>query len=116
MQVVKKINKLVQEINVSKYDALNEKNIKEDIDLGNEGKYDGDQSIKNINIRLIGDKESFYFHVNTKQLDKTAISQQEMDNLYNWIIKEDTLSYAVNCNDKSKIILIRKSILFVAAK
>lgn len=116
MQVIKKFNKIVQELNLPKDDTLDEKNIEENIDLDNDCKSDSSKNVESVSIRLIDSRENFYFHVNNKQLDRTAISQEEMDCLYDWLTKENTTSYAVTCNDKTKIILIRNSILYVAAK
>lgn len=116
MQVTKKLNKLAQDLNLSRNSMVEEKEIEDNIDLHNECDDATNRHMKNVSITLMGDRESFYFHVNNKQVDKTAISQEELDELYNWLIRENTSSHAVTCNDKSQVILIRNSILFAGAR
>ncbi|NRT34112.1 hypothetical protein BJV38_003302 [Clostridium beijerinckii] len=69
-----------------------------------------------IKIILRENRGSLAFHVNEEQINKSSISQQEMDLLYDWFLNGNLPSHIVTCNDKTKMILIRNSILYAEAK
>lgn len=68
-----------------------------------------------IKIILRDNNGSLRFNV-SDQKTKSSISQQEMNSLCDWFTKENFASHVVTCNDQSKIILIKNSILYVEGK
>lgn len=72
--------------------------------------------MEKLNIIFANNSGNIDFHTNEQDTRRRRITDQEMESLYNWLVKEECQSHVVTCNDETKIILIRNSISYVACK
>lgn len=72
--------------------------------------------MKSITIIFTNNSGSLDFYASKQEKRRLRITDQEMEYLYNWLVKEECQSHIVTCNDETKIILIRNSISYVECK